>query len=339
MITRTLYFCFQELYKVSQVLGLSFFILPPHVTINIHLLSSALFSIIYKHSIPKMFARSIGFLSALALAAGATSAPYGNSTTAALETTIYTTVCPATSIMTSGTHTFTSTYATTSTITSCKGGCPTAPVILYCEKLRKDCQSKPDANQTYCASVYVNCTGTTSGLNYPPVPTSTAIPECDKDRSDCQSQPDANQAECAAKYVACAGTTSGLNKPTPSATGSLDCEKIRSDCQSQPDANQAVCAAKYVQCAGTTSGLNKEPAASTAAAQAPASTSKAASSLAGSTMAKSSQAVASTASGGSGAGSSPSTTVGISVTFTGAASAFEPAYVGLLGVAALVVLS
>jgi Flp pilus assembly protein TadG len=36
-----------------------------------------------------------------------------------------------------------------------------------CEKVRSDCQSKPDANQSTCAAEYAACAGTTSGLNKP----------------------------------------------------------------------------------------------------------------------------------------------------------------------------
>ncbi|KAH6698117.1 hypothetical protein BKA61DRAFT_682745 [Leptodontidium sp. MPI-SDFR-AT-0119] len=186
--------------------------------------------------------------------------------TTSVETTVYTTVCPATAYSTSGTKTYTSVYTTTSTITSCKGGYPTYEAKPDCEKVRSDCQSKPDANQFYCASLYVQCAGTTSGLNHPPAyPTSStpAMRDCERVRSDCQSQPDANQSYCASLYVQCSGTASGLNKPpaypissTPATKG---CEKVRSDCQSKPDANQSYCASLYVQCAGTTSGLNKPP--------------------------------------------------------------------------------
>ena len=233
-----------------------------------------------------MVARSLSLLAALAATASAYGYEYQNTTTStskpayetstlstpveypttSVETTVYTTVCPATSYSTSGTKTYTSVYTTTSTITSCKGGCPTYVPNPDCEKVRSDCQSKPDANQSYCASLYVQCGGTTSGLNKPPAhPTSSApaTKDCEKVRSDCQSKPDANQSYCASLYVQCAGTTSGLNKPpaypTASTPATKDCEKVRSDCQSKPDANQSYCASLYVQCAGTTSGLNKPP--------------------------------------------------------------------------------
>ncbi|KAG4423519.1 hypothetical protein IFR04_003342 [Cadophora malorum] len=233
-----------------------------------------------------MVARSVSLLAALAATASAYGYEYQNTTTStskpayetstlstpveypttSVETTVYTTVCPATSYSTSGTKTYTSVYTTTSTITSCKGGCPTYVPNPDCEKVRSDCQSKPDANQSYCASLYVQCAGTTSGLNKPPAhPTSSApaTKDCEKVRSDCQSKPDANQSYCASLYVQCAGTTSGLNKPpaypTASTPATKDCEKVRSDCQSKPDANQSHCASLYVQCAGTTSGLNKPP--------------------------------------------------------------------------------
>ncbi|CZR51470.1 uncharacterized protein PAC_01346 [Phialocephala subalpina] len=220
-----------------------------------------------------MVARSHTLLAGLALTASATQ--WSNTTTTA-ETVIYTTVCSATSIMTSGTKIITSIYTTTSTITSCKGGCPTASATPDCEKVYADCQSKPDANQATCAALYAQCAVTTSGLNKPApsstsssaTPSSTA--DCEKVREECQSKPDANQSYCASLYVQCAGTTSGLNKPAPSPTSSApnttataDCGKVRSDCQSKPDANQAVCAALYVKCAGTTSGLNKPPAETT----------------------------------------------------------------------------
>ena len=230
-----------------------------------------------------MVARSVSLLAALAATASAYGYEYQNTTTStsqpayetstlsstsveypttSVETTVYTTVCPATSYSTSGTKTYTSVYTTTSTITSCKGGCPTYVPSPDCEKVRSDCQSKPDANQSYCASLYVQCAGTTSGLNKPPAyPTSStpATKDCEKVRSDCQSKPDANQSYCASLYVQCAGTTSGLNKPPASTPVAKDCEKVRSDCQSKPDANQSYCASLYVQCAGTTSGLNKPP--------------------------------------------------------------------------------
>ncbi|KAI9051773.1 hypothetical protein LZ554_004040 [Drepanopeziza brunnea f. sp. 'monogermtubi'] len=163
-----------------------------------------------------------------------------------------------------------------------------------CEKVRSDCQSQPGANQSYCASLFVKCAGTTSGLNKDtPAPTAyvgepvvftassahpapSASTDCEKVRSDCQSQPGANQSYCASLFAQCAGTTSGLNKDTPAPTAyvgepvvftassahpapsaSADCEKVRSDCQSQPGANQSYCASLFAQCAGTTSGLNK----------------------------------------------------------------------------------
>jgi hypothetical protein len=224
-----------------------------------------------------MVVRPISLLAALAFTANATqysnstitsATPYVTTTTA--DVVVYTTVCPATSLITSGTKTLTSTYITTSTITSCKGGCPTAPAKPDCDKVRSDCQSKPDANQAECAALYVQCARTTSSLNHPPVSntstaaTPSATADCEKVRFDCQSMPDANQAVCAALYVRCAGATSNLNHPptistasAPTSSDTQDCNKVRSDCQSKPDANQAVCAALYVQCAGTTSGLNK----------------------------------------------------------------------------------
>lgn len=87
-----------------------------------------------------------------------------------------------------------------------------------CDKVRSDCQSQPDANQSYCAALYAQCAGTTSGLNKPYATntTSAAIPsstaDCAKIRSDCQAKPDPNESYCAALYYQCAGTTSGLNE-------------------------------------------------------------------------------------------------------------------------------
>ncbi|KAH8652746.1 hypothetical protein BGZ60DRAFT_420128 [Tricladium varicosporioides] len=99
--------------------------------------------------------------------------PGWNQTTTTQEATIYTTICPATSTWISGSTTLTSTYITTSTITSCKGGCPTSTGTPNCEKVRSDCQSKPGSNQSYCAALYAECADTTSGLNKPPRTTVT----------------------------------------------------------------------------------------------------------------------------------------------------------------------
>lgn len=121
----------------------------------------------------------------------------GNSTTT-IDVVVYTTVCPITSLSTSGGQTFTTIFTTTSTITSCKGDCSTQ---------------------------------TSSSI----VP---STPDCDAVRSACQSQPDSNQAVCATEYAQCASTNSGLNKLAPSATYATysnstttqDCDKVLSDC-------------------------------------------------------------------------------------------------------------
>lgn len=118
-----------------------------------------------------MVSRTTALLAALALGVNATY-PVANTTssyvavpatTTTVDTTVYTAVCPATSTYPSGAKTYTSVYTTSSTITSCKGGCPStyvakpsasAPAAANYEKVRSDCQSKPEANQATCAALY-----------------------------------------------------------------------------------------------------------------------------------------------------------------------------------------
>ncbi|KAJ5041517.1 uncharacterized protein L3040_005102 [Drepanopeziza brunnea f. sp. 'multigermtubi'] len=150
-----------------------------------------------------------------------------------------------------------------------------------CEKVRSDCQSQPGANQSYCASLFVKCAGTTSGLNKDaPAPTPYVgepvvftgpepSPSVYVGEPVVFTGPEPTPSVYVGEPVVFTGPeptpsvyvgepvvfTASSAYPAPSAPA--DCEKVRSDCQSKPDANQSYCASLYVKCSGTTSGLNK----------------------------------------------------------------------------------
>lgn len=101
--------------------------------------------------------------------------------------------------------------------------------ITDCAAVRSDCQSGPDPNQSYCASISAQC--------------------CDNQDNACRTGEMANMATCSAEKAACYASA---NLPNPYAKREeQNCATVRSDCQSLPDANQAACAAKAAECCDT----------------------------------------------------------------------------------------
>lgn len=298
------------------------------------------------HSLYTMVSRSISLLAALAITGSA--ATWSNSTmTTTAEVIVYTTVCPATSFITSGTKTFTSVYTTTSTITSCKAGCPTASAKPDCDKDRSDCQTKPDANQAVCAALYAQCAGTISGLNKNTTQTTqditvytTVCPATATITSD--------QKTYTSVYITTSTITSckggcpsiaALQTPsssvatypiqstqpaivTPSVSGSTK------PAESAPVQSTLATPADTTPVAGSTNPVGSVPAQSTLV------TSAATTPVAGSTQPAASASITTTpvAASSKTTDSTPSATTS-SVEFTGAASSFKVGYAGLAGFA------
>lgn len=101
--------------------------------------------------------------------------------------------------------------------------------VTDCAAVRSDCQSGPDANQAYCASISAEC--------------------CDNADNACRTGEMANMATCSAEKAACYASA---NLPNPYAKrAEQNCAVVRSDCQSKPDANQAFCASQAAECCDT----------------------------------------------------------------------------------------
>ncbi len=244
------------------------------------------------------------------------------STTATADIVVYTTVCPATSYHTSGTKTFTSTYTTTSTITSCKSGCPTPSAKPDCEKVRSDCQSKPDANQASCAALYVQCAGTTSGLNKPPAETTqdttvytTICPVTSYSTEGTKTR--TSVYTTTSTITSCKGGCPSTYVPKPTSTPIDNCQDQFNKCRIGPDANQSFCAAEFAKCKGTFN-YGTASASSSAPAQTQSATTYPASTLA-------------TTPAGTAPGAPAATTP--SVVVINSASILNAGYMGLAGVA------
>lgn len=143
------------------------------------------------------------------------------------------------------------------------------------------CKSKPNSNQSYCASMIAECLGynpfENGGLDTPttcanePSPTSTkataqdeCAEKCVNEFYECKSKPNANQSFCASEIIKCVGYNpfkNGFEVPTTCkklaarATPTADacaqkCLDKWYDCKGGSDPNQSYCAATLSKCVG-----------------------------------------------------------------------------------------
>jgi len=161
--------------------------------------------------------------------------------------TEFTTFCPSPTTLTHGDKTYTVTEATTLTITDCPctiskpvepTGTPGDECSAQCLKEYRECQTAPDANQSYCASQVAECLGynpfengsfhTPTACSEHPEPTTTAPPQeeecaekCTKAYNACRVAPGANMATCAAQYAECLNFNpfDGSNKTVTACSG------------------------------------------------------------------------------------------------------------------------